>query len=98
MQIKKLQEIDSNLLSRKELDLEATYDKATPSKVELKKQIASALKVKEELIAIKKIHQIFGTKKAKIKAYLYKDEKLMKKLEAKKEKKKKEEKKAKEKK
>ncbi len=88
MQLKIISEKESPLLGRKELELEASFEKATPSEAETKKEIASAIKIKEDLISIKKIHQLFGTKKAKIVVHIYNNVEQLKKLEDKKEKKK----------
>jgi len=93
MQLKLIEERESNLLGRKELELEAKFDKSTPSNQEIKKEIASKLKIKEDLIAIKNIRQMFGIKKARIIVHVYNEENQFKKLEVKKEKKKTEEKK-----
>ena len=93
MTLKILHEKYSKLIDRKELELEVTFDKSTPSNLEIKKEIASKLKTKEDLVAVKNIHQLFGLKKARIIAYVYNKEEQVKRLEAKKEKKKKEEKK-----
>jgi len=90
MNIKILKEKESKFLGRKELELEATYDAATPTESDVKKKIASLAKSDENLIAIKKIDQSFGMKKAVITAYVYNDLGIVQRLEKKKEKKKKE--------
>ena len=78
------------LLSRMEIVAESTFDNATPSENEIKGQIASSLKVNEDVIVIKKISGGFGVKKASILAYKYSDEKARDKIEPKKKEKKKE--------
>lgn len=98
MQLKLLQEKEAKLLDRKELEIEATFEKSTPSEAEIKKQIASSQKADEGAISIKTIRQSFGIKKARIIAHIYKNKEQLKKIEKVKVKKKKEEKKAEEKK
>ncbi|MEK6826485.1 MAG: hypothetical protein AABX08_04350 [Nanoarchaeota archaeon] len=88
MQTKIIQEKSNNFFDRKEIEIEATYEKATPSEAEIKKQISTNLKVNEEVIQIKKIHQVFGARKAKISAHIYKTPEQLKKIEFKNKKKK----------
>lgn len=72
------------LLSRKEIIAEITFDKATPSKEEVKKAIAAQLKADESLIVVKNIYTEFGTPKAKSRAYIYSSKKDMDNIEPKK--------------
>lgn len=80
------------LLSRTEIFAEITFDASTPSKEEIKKKISSALKSDQSTIVIKKVDTMFGQKQAKVLAFVYTNEKDMKRIEpkpkAKKEKKK----------
>ena len=52
MNIKILKQKESPLLSRKRISVEATFKGATPSKSTLKKELATKLKAKEDLIEI----------------------------------------------
>ena len=81
MNIKILEEKDNAILNRKEYSLEIESLDKTPSNVELKKELVSFLKAKEDLIAIKSINQIFGKKTSKAFVYVYKDEKSLKETE-----------------
>lgn len=90
MQLKIIQEKDSKLLERKELELDAFFEKGTPSNAEIKKGLSSSLKKPEELIVIKKIDQHYGVSKAHVFVYVYNDIEQLKKIEHIKEKKKEE--------
>src|SRR3989344_9547051 len=78
-----LSKTESPLLSRAELKAEISFEKATPKKEEIKKQVAAQLKAPENLIVIKSIETIYGTRTANILAYIYKDENSLKKIEPK---------------
>ena len=74
------------LFKRKEIVAYASDLKHTPTKEDIKKEIASKTKTKEDSISIEKIFQLFGGSKAKINAKIYenkedliKTEKIMKK-------------------
>lgn len=71
------------LLSRKEIIAEVFFEKQTPSEKEVKAQLASSLKAKENLLVIKSVLQEFGAKKAKVIAYLYDNEEQLKIIEPK---------------
>ncbi|MBU4501144.1 MAG: hypothetical protein KKA79_01015 [Nanoarchaeota archaeon] len=92
MNLKLLKEKDVPLLVRKRLSFEVEYpgDK-TPSRDDIKKNIASTQKVKEDLVAVRHIYPRFGRCKAKIIAHVYNNVEDVKKYEPKN---KKEEKKA----
>lgn len=92
--MKIIEQKDQPLFSRKEITAEANYEKATPSKQDVKTQLAPLLKAKEDLVVIKNIVQAFGARTAKIIAYVYDSEAQMKKMEHKKKPKKKGEKSA----
>lgn len=66
-----LHKFHNALLSRTELQLDLPYQNATPSTAEVKKMVADKLKASEDLVVIKKIANIFGTKKALVAAYIY---------------------------
>ncbi|QQG38864.1 MAG: hypothetical protein HYS32_00120 [Candidatus Woesearchaeota archaeon] len=80
--MKVTKETDFPLLSRKEVLVEIGYQgKPTPKEEEIKKQLAEALKEKEELIKIKKIAQLYGEHKARVFAYIYKTAEAFKRFE-----------------
>ncbi len=81
MILKLIEEKENKLLNRKELLLETTYTGPTPNTQEIKKAVVETLKSKDELIVINKINQIFGTRKAIIKAKLYNSSEDLKKVE-----------------
>ena len=84
MNLKLTKEKDVPLLARKRLNFEIDYPgKRTPSNGEMKKDIASLQKVKEELIAIRHIYPKFGRCKAKIIAHIYNNVEDLKKYEPK---------------
>ena len=62
------------LLSRTMVKANMEFDKSTPSYTETATLLASNLKADEKLIAIRHIYTHFGSKKARIIAYLYADE------------------------
>ena len=73
-------------LGRKELLIEGTAD-TTPSRVQLKEEIAKIASSPAEMVVIKRIKQQFGNKDFKIEAYIYESEKSMKEFEKEKKKK-----------
>ncbi|MFC1730496.1 30S ribosomal protein S24e [candidate division KSB1 bacterium] len=79
LEIKK--ERDTPLLSRKRVTLMAEYEGATPSRLDVKKEVAKKVSAKENLVIIKHIYTRFGSQKSKIIAHVYSDEAEMKKLE-----------------
>lgn len=83
MEFKILDKKDESLLSRVEVRAEATFQGVTPSKVELKKQIASSLKVDEKLIVVKNVKTFFGKEKVVVIALKYEDEDALKRTEPK---------------
>ncbi len=50
-----------------------SYDQAPPSFAELKKHIASSLKLDELLVVIQKLHPVFGARKSSLEAHIYKN-------------------------
>ncbi len=80
MNLKILKQKESPLLSRNRITAEVTFKGGTPSKDNLKKELASKLKAKEDLIEIRHIYGKFGEERAKIIAHVYENEKVMKAL------------------
>ncbi|MEM3374521.1 MAG: hypothetical protein QXE31_04845 [Candidatus Woesearchaeota archaeon] len=77
MELHLLKEKEMKLLSRKRVSLEVD-SKATPSRLELIKEISKKLNHPEDLIVIKHIYPQFGKNKAKVIAHLYQDKEKMK--------------------
>ena len=80
MDIKIIKE-EKSVMPRKELTLEVTFEKSTPKRLDLKKEIATKTKNKEDLLIIKKIITDYGKRKSKVTAYVYNDEETLKKIE-----------------
>jgi len=79
-----------DLLGRECIIMELYFDKAVPSNDEARKKVAHEVKVEETLVVIKKIANAYGSTKADVTAFVYKDAGTLKKIEPKpKEKKKK---------
>lgn len=78
MELKILQDKDNQFLNRKEILAEASYLDKTPSNQEMKKELASHFKTKEDLVVIQRISQLFGKRMSKVEAKIYKDEKSLK--------------------
>jgi len=81
MQIEVKKERDTPLLSRKRVTITAEYEGATPSRNDLRKEIAKKINAKENLVVLKHIYTRFGSQKAKIIAHVYNNEEDLKKLE-----------------
>jgi ribosomal protein S24E len=81
MNINIIEEKEVPIFKRKDVLLEVESPDKTPSNQELKKELASTLKTKEELIVIKGINQIFGKRTSRVKISVYKDEKTLKEIE-----------------
>ena len=70
--MKILKQVDTPLLSRKRVEIEIEhFDKATPKKEELKKQISELLKTKEELVSLRHIYTKYGYGKSKAIVHVY---------------------------
>jgi small subunit ribosomal protein S24e len=80
MDIKIIQEKQATV-PRREIMLEVTFEKSTPNRLDLKREIAKKTKEKEELLIIKKIITDYGKRCAKVTAYAYRDEDTLKKIE-----------------
>ena len=81
MKINILKEENKPLLSRTEINSEIEFEGKTPSKEEVKKEIAKIKKKDESLVAVKNIHVKFGTRKAKSFIYIYENKKDMDRIE-----------------
>ena len=88
-----VEEKENKMLDRKEFLGKLVYDEETPSREALKHKIADMKKVKTDVVAIRNIGTIFGTKEADVVFFIYDSKESKEKFEpAKLQKKKKEEK------
>lgn len=83
MELKIINKKDEPLLSRMMVEADITFEKATPTKEEVKSKLAQVLGKDEKLIVVKGMYNTYGLKKAKSISYLYEDEKLKERIEAK---------------
>jgi len=83
MKINILKEENKPLLSRTEINIEIEFEGATPSKEEVKKEVAKLKKKDESLVAVKEIYVKFGSRKAKSLIYIYDNKKIMDQIEPK---------------
>ena len=72
-----------DLLGRECIVMEMLFDKAVPSNAEARKKVAHEVKVDETLVVIKKIANAYGSTKADVTAFIYKDAETLKKVEPK---------------
>jgi len=73
MEIEVLKEKENVFLKRKDLELEIKHDSATPSKLEVVKELASRYSVPENCILLNYIFTKKGTRVAVAKAKIYKE-------------------------
>lgn len=69
------------LLQRLEVDATVTFEGATPSRKDIKEQLAKQTKGKPELVIVTKITTQYGRQRVAVKGYVYKDAAIMAKLE-----------------
>src|SRR3989338_3085911 len=81
MDLKLVKEKDYPLLARRRVVFEGTTEGATPSRLSLQRRLGTALKTKEELIAIRHVFTKYGSQDLKIIAHVYKDGEAKKRLE-----------------
>ncbi len=70
------------LLSRTKVHGIVGFEAATPSRPDLKKKVAEALKVAEQNVSVTLIDTAFGEKKAKFEAHVYSSPEDLKKFES----------------
>jgi ribosomal protein S24E len=83
MQLKITEKREEELLSRTAIKAHIIFDKATPSKEEIKKALVSELKADENLLVVKDAYTSFGSSEADINAYVYTSKEEMDKIEPK---------------
>ena len=71
--------IDNPLMKRVEIVGNLTFNAATPSNNDVKKELAAQMKSKEENVQVKNIYTAFGESTANFSAYVYKSEEDLKK-------------------
>ena len=71
MNIKVIKKIERPLLARTELQAEVHFDGATPKRSELQKALATALKISEDIVIVRRIYTNFGARSAKFTANIY---------------------------
>ena len=74
MQLNVTSKTDEALMGRTYVKATVEFDASTPSYKDLSTAIAHNLKADEKLVVIRHVYTSFGSKKADISAYLYKDE------------------------
>src|SRR3989338_610414 len=74
-------EKENKLMERKELEVEFIGFTKTPTRKEVLKEVAGKKGVKEELIIIETINQVFGQKKANAIIRVYKERKQLERFE-----------------
>jgi len=83
--MKILKKTENPLFSRMRLKIEIEHlNQPTPKKEEISKKIADSLKTKQELVKIEHIYTKFSPGISDVIAYVYKDEKALKKVQIKK--------------
>ena len=65
------EKVEQPIMSRVLLKGSVVYDAAPPSFVELRKHLASSLKVDESLVVVQSLSPVFGTRKSLMQAHLY---------------------------
>jgi ribosomal protein S24E len=81
MDIQILADEKKPLFKRRELAGKIGYECKTPARLEIRKELAKKLNVKEELVIVQRVKPDYGTQSAKLEARVYDDEKAMKELE-----------------
>lgn len=83
MEIKVIEEKENKVVGRKELTIEINYDQKPLTRVEALTEIAKKIETPEELIVLKKMSNVFGTRKTICSINVYSDGATLKKFEPK---------------
>ncbi len=70
------------LLNRERVTGSVFFEEVTPSRLDVKKEIAKKINAKEDSVVVRHIYGRYGMKKAKIIAHVYTDQQSMKKFES----------------
>ena len=81
MELKIINKKEDPLLSRTIIEAEIVFEKATPSRTEIKSKLVKDLGKDEKLIVVKDIHTSYGLKKAKNVSYVYENIESLKRIE-----------------
>ncbi|MFH1439406.1 MAG: hypothetical protein ABIG89_02495 [Candidatus Woesearchaeota archaeon] len=74
---------ETPLLARRRITAMVNFQKATPSRANIRDGIAKKLNVNDELVIVRHIYTKYGKNEAKVIAHVYKDNKFIEKLEGK---------------
>lgn len=83
MELKIISQNENKSLFRTEVEASIVFEKTTPTRKDIQKEIAKKLKSKEDLTIIKTVKTAFGEAKATVFANVYTDENVLKTLERK---------------
>jgi len=86
MELKIINKNKEPLLARTKVEAEVIFEKATPSREEIKNKLATDLGKDKKLIVVKAIYTIRGLKKATNFSYVYENEEALKRIEVEKKK------------
>ncbi|MBW2990379.1 hypothetical protein KY348_01600 [Candidatus Woesearchaeota archaeon] len=81
MNIQMLIDEKNALFKRREIKARLGYEDKTPSRLEIRKELAKKLNTKEELVVVKRIKPDYGTTVAKLEINIYEDENSLKESE-----------------
>jgi len=81
MKLEIIEKKEVPLLSRTRVQLVAEFEKATPKRDDIRKEVAKKAGADEKLTIVRHIYSQFGKRKAKVIAHIYKNEKDMKMIE-----------------
>ena len=81
MDIQVMKDEKKPLLKRRELSGRIGYEGKTPARLEIRKELAKKLNVKEELVMVKRVKPDYGSQSAKLEANVYDDENALKAVE-----------------
>ena len=83
MKLELLEKKEMPLLSRTRLQFNLEFDKSTPKRDDIRKEVAKKAGVDESLTIIRHVYTKFGKREAKVIAHVYKNLEDMKKIEEK---------------
>lgn len=83
MDLKILQEKNVSLLKRKDYVVKVSWEKALPSRKEVRDKFIAIKNTKPELTVVKKFHTMFKKREALVHVSVYEDQKAMHELETK---------------
>lgn len=75
-----VKDFDNKLLNRKDIVVKIENDSVTPSRKELRAQIAKQFKVDENLVIVKMVKTYYGSRNVDVFGNIYKDRKTLERL------------------